>query len=96
MAYIYPFKDADEQLKLIIWKKGKPIPGFEENVWRWDKCGHIMKYFDHGNTESEYGWEIDHIYPSEGDNISNLQPLNWQNNRDKGESVDWNCPQQIQ
>ncbi len=86
MEYTYPFKEATEQLKLNVWEKGKPIPGFEENVWRWDICGHIMKYFEHGNTNSEYGWEIDHILSGENNDISNLQPLFWKNNRDKGDS----------
>ena len=44
--------------------------------------------------ESEYGWEIDHVLPlSKGGthDISNLEPLQWQNNRTKGDNYPhWN------
>jgi 5-methylcytosine-specific restriction endonuclease McrA len=48
----------------------------------------------HGNTESEHGWEIDHIYPTAlggQTELDNLQPLNWQNNRAKGDTYPWRC-----
>ncbi len=39
-------------------------------------------------TQNGNGWEIDHIKPvakGGGDELSNLQPLQWQNNRKKGD-----------
>ncbi len=84
-----------ESTKKAVWNKGKEIPDYSADVWRWDKCGKVMKYSEHGNRDSEYGWEIDHINPvSNGgsDNIGNLQPLNWSNNVDKADKLNWSCP----
>ena len=47
-----------------------------------------MKYSEHGNTNSNNGWEIDHIKPSAksgSDDLDNLQALQWENNHRKGD-----------
>ena len=99
MAYNYSFKNADEKSKRSVFNKGKVVvqkgKTFDSGVWRYDMCGHTMKYSDHGNTNSKFGWEIDHIKPSSksgSDSINNLQPLYWENNRAKGDSYPWSCP----
>jgi hypothetical protein len=43
-----------------------------------------MQYSAHGDTLSYFGWEIAYIVPPEKggtDDLSNLQPLQWQNAR---------------
>lgn len=94
MAYSYLFSGTDDQTKRIVWAKGEPIAGFDDADWRHDICGQVMKYTEHGNIGSEYGWEIDHIFPvSKGgpNTWDNLQPLNWKVNRAKGDTYPWNC-----
>lgn len=77
-----------------VWRKGRTIDGYDPNTWRYDRCGQPMKYGEHGNTDSKHGWEVDHIKPaSKGgtDDLSNLQPLQWDNNRRKGDAYPWYC-----
>jgi len=94
MTSFYPYRNADDKTKSAVWRKGRPITGHDPAIWRSDRCGHTMKYTDHGNENSKFGWEIDHIRPvSKGgsDNLDNLQPLYWENNRKKGDTYPWNC-----
>ena len=76
---------SDEEMVQKVWKKGKIVSCYDANVWRKDQCSAWINRKQHGNRNSRYGWEIDHISPEGSDNLSNLRPLQWKNNVAKGE-----------
>jgi hypothetical protein len=69
-----------------VWSKGYIMQGYDPGTWRRDTYGSAMKYSDYGETTT-YGWEIDHIDPDGADELWNLQPLNWLNNRRKSDKT---------
>jgi len=69
-----------------VWNKGRS-DGISETL-RLDAWGWRIVKQDFGNTRSRYGWEVDHIIPvalGGTDDLVNLQPLQWENNRRKDE-----------
>lgn len=81
------FSDAIVQ---IIWNKATIVPGFDPAFYRKDANGAWIKRADYGVTDSitNTGWEIDHIMPKNKgglNELDNLQPLHWMNNRTKSD-----------
>lgn len=74
-----------EQEIQAVWEKGFRAGSYDPNYVRQDACAALMERVRHGDRHSRYGWEIDHIDPKGGDNIENLQPLQWENNVDKSD-----------
>jgi hypothetical protein len=68
----------------------------DKNKKRKDACGAWIEWPKYGETTNGgTGWEIDQVKPvAKGgtDDLSNLQPLQWENNRHKGDNYpNWDC-----
>ena len=75
---------SDEDINKV-WAKGTTVPGYDSSKYRKDSCDAWMERAQYGNRDSKYGWEIDHIVPGGTDSLSNLRPLQWENNLSKSD-----------
>lgn len=76
-----------------IWEKAREIPGYPKDNIRQDSCGAWIVFKDYNNSNSPYGWGIDHIFPlalcslDQIDVVNkniNLRPLHLKNIKSKG------------
>jgi len=82
-------KAWSDELVQKVWEKGKVIVGQDPKLSRRDECGAKILRSRYADRDSVYGWEIDHIKPeSQGgsDDLSNLRPLQWENNVATGDT----------
>jgi hypothetical protein len=74
-----------------VWRKGTAVLGIDPALRRKDACGAWIDRDQYGiRDENGTGWEVDHLFAvarGGSDNLGNLQPLQWQNNRAKGDCV---------
>ena len=69
-----------------VWEKANTVKNVDKNIFRKDYAGAWIKRDQYGK-QTEYGWEVDHVYPKAkggSDDLRNLKPLHWQNNATKG------------
>ena len=74
---------TDLTRRRAIWEKGRAVLGYDPKIWRKDDFGWWMRFSDHGNLQSEYGWQEDHKVPvavGGSDDLSNMRPLHHHNN----------------
>jgi hypothetical protein len=70
-----------------VWNKA--APSREHPPLRVDSFGALMWREGYGNTASKLGWEIVRRHPADaggGDQLDNLEPLQWENTRRNGHS----------
>ena len=75
---------TDEMIQ-DVWEKGKIVSGYDKDKYRKDQCDAWIQRDKYGDRTSNFGWEIDHISSGGEDILSNLGPLQWENNVDKSE-----------
>lgn len=84
---------TEEQIQ-EAWNRATKVEGYDKDLYRKDACGAWIIRSKYGDTDSRYGWVVDHIVPQsllreEGfseemiNNRLNLRALQHENNASK-------------
>ena len=93
--YFFNMCRYSDDLLNELWEKANPVDGYDSTLVRKDPCGAWIQRDKYNDRDSDFGWEVDHVYPQallkekgadldEIDNIANLRAFNWHNNVSKG------------
>ena len=93
--YFFNMCRYSDDLLNELWEKANPVDGYDSTLVRKDPCGASIQRDKYNDRDSDFGWEVDHVYPQallkekgadldEIDNIANLRAFNWHNNVSKG------------
>lgn len=77
-----------DEIKKLVWDKAQVVEEYDPNSIRKDPCGAFIIWNQYGNRVSDFGWEIDHVFPTSlggGDELDNLRAMHWENNNAKGD-----------
>jgi hypothetical protein len=80
-------KPFDAAIVEKVWNRAQPSS--DHPPMRVDAYGALIWKEGYGNTNSKFGWEIGRRKPlanGAADDLENLQPLQWENNRSNGHS----------
>lgn len=86
---------TEEQIQ-EAWNRANVVEGYDKTRYRKDACGAWIMWNKYGDTDSLYGWQVDHIVPqsllrekgfsdSMIDNDLNLRALQHENNASKSD-----------
>ncbi len=80
----------DEVTIQKVWDRAVIVSGYDAAKYRKDVAGAWIQRDKYGDVSNDLGlgWEVDHRRPvTKGgtDDLSNLRPLHWKNNRSKGD-----------
>lgn len=79
---------TDEEKKEYCWNHAQIVKGYDKDTIRKDACGAWIIKEHYGLKDSEFGWEIDHVFPviMGGDDFEqNIRAMHCKNNESKGD-----------
>lgn len=79
---------TDEEKIEYCWNHANIVKGYDKDTIRKDVCGAWILKEHYGLKDSEFGWEIDHVFPiiMGGDDFEqNIRAMHCKNNESKGD-----------